>query len=136
VRVFYVSNRDAGQIEATRDNLAKLGFPDAQTADTLYFQDPAKGWKDKSSRRAAVAKTHRVVLMVGDNLFDFVERDQPDLAARAAMVRDNGGWWGTRWFIVPNPMYGSWDDVLIAYDRKQSAAAKHERRVGALDRAQ
>lgn len=136
VRVFYVSNRDVGQVEATRDNLAKLGFPDTAAADTLYFQDPSRGWKDKSSRRAAVAKTHRVVLVFGDNLFDFVERDQPDLAERAAMVRDNGGWWGSRWFMLPNPMYGSWDDALIAYDRKQSAVDKHRKRASALDVAQ
>lgn len=135
VKIFYVSNRDVNQVEATRDNLEKLGFPDSKTADTLYFQDPNKGWKDKSSRRAAVAKTHRVVLVFGDNLFDFVEKDQPDLAARDALVTGNGSWWGTRWFMLPNPMYGSWDDALIAYDRKQSAAAKFDRRKGALDPA-
>ena len=136
VRVFYVSNRDAGQAEATRDNLARLGFPDADDLETLYFKDPEKGWKDKHSRRAEVCKTHRVIFVFGDNLFDFVERDKPDLAARRTMVRENTAWWGTRWFMLPNPMYGSWDDALVSYERSRTAAEKRSARQGALDAAQ
>lgn len=135
VRVFYISNRDAAQAEATRDNLARLGFPDAAGTETFYFKDPSRGWKDKSSRRAAVSKTHRVVFVFGDNLFDFVEKERPDLAAREAMVRENASWWGTRWFMLPNPMYGSWDDALVAYERSVDAAGKRSARAKVLDPA-
>ncbi len=134
VRVFYISNRDAAQAEATRDNLARLGFPDAAGTETFYFKDPSKGWKDKSSRRAAVSKTHRVIFVFGDNLFDFVEKDKPDLAVRDAMVREST-WWGTRWFMLPNPMYGSWDDALVAYERSVDAAARRSARLKALNPA-
>src|SRR5690606_37324960 len=136
VRIFYVSNRDAAQAEATRDNLARLGFPDAANLDTFYFRDPDRGWRDKSPRRAEVARAHRVLFLFGDNLFDFVEADKPNRAARAALVRERAAWWGTRWFMLPNPMYGSWDDALIDYDRSKSLAEAHEARARSLSRAE
>jgi acid phosphatase len=135
VRVFYVSNRDAAQAEATRDNLARLGFPDSDDLETLYFRDPAKGWKDKHPRRAEVAKTHRVIFVFGDNLFDFEEKDRATRTERDAIVDQRGAWWGTRWFIVSNPMYGSWDDALFEYDRAKTAAEKQTLRRRALDPA-
>ncbi len=135
VRVFYVSNRDAAQAEATRDNLARLGFPDSDDLETLYFRDAAKGWKDKSPRRAEVAKTHRVIFVFGDNLFDFEEKDKATLGERDAIVDQRGAWWGSRWFILANPMYGSWDDALFQYDRAKTAAEKQQLRRGALDPA-
>lgn len=133
VTVFYVSNRDADQVEPTRANLAALGFPDAEDGDTFLFR-PAEGPSGKSLRRAQVATTHRVVLVFGDNLFDFVEADKPDRAARDALVADHLAWWGTRWFMVPNPLYGSWDDALVGYERPD-AATRHRARIEALDPA-
>jgi 5'-nucleotidase (lipoprotein e(P4) family) len=134
VRVFYVSNRDAGdQAEHTRKNLAALGFPDADDLDTFYFRDESKGWKQKSPRRLEVATKYRVVIVVGDNLFDFVEEDKPARERRAALVEERRAWWGTRWFMLANPMYGSWDEALIAYDARQPAGDKQRLRAAALD---
>lgn len=108
VRVFYISNREAAQAEATRDNLARLGFPDANDLETFYFRDAGRGWKDKSPRRAEVARTHRVIFVFGDNLFDFQEKEKATQPEREAIVREKQAWWGARWFMLPNPMYGSW----------------------------
>lgn len=130
VTVFYVSNRSAAQAEATRQNLAALGFPDTDDLATFRFR-PEEGPGDKSSRRAAIAETHRIVLMVGDNLFDFVESPKADAANRQRMVTDHAAWWGTRWFVVPNPLYGSWDDVLVGYGHP-SARERHRARLAAL----
>lgn len=136
VRVFYISNREAAQAEATRENLARLGFPDADDLETFYFRDAGRGWKDKSPRRAEVAKTHRVIFVFGDNLFDFQEKEKATLPEREAIVREKQAWWGARWFMLPNPMYGSWDDALAGYERGKPAAEKQRLRAGALDRAQ
>lgn len=134
VRVYYVSNREAGdQAEHTRKNLAALGFPDAATLDTFLFRDDSKGWKLKSARRQEIARTHRVLIVVGDNLFDFVEEDKPARERRAALVTERSAWWGTRWFMLANPMYGSWDEALISYDYKQPAADRQRLRAAALD---
>ncbi|MEZ4316309.1 MAG: HAD family acid phosphatase [Myxococcota bacterium] len=133
VDVFYVSNRDVSQEEATRANLAALGFPDAETLEHLRFR-PADGDRSKTARRLEIEKTHRIVMMFGDNLFDFMEAEAPDLPARDGIVTDHAEWWGTRWFMLPNPMYGSWDDAVLSYTHPDASAA-HEARVEALDPA-
>ena len=131
VAVYYLSNRDASQAEATRANLAAQGFPDAEDLDTFLFR-PDGGPSAKSPRRTQVAATHRVVLMFGDNLFDFVESERPDLAARDALVAQYGDWWGTRWFALPNPMYGSWDEALQGYERGLPPEEQLRRRLAPL----
>ena len=56
-----------------------------------------------------MARTHRIVLNVGDDLADFlpdVRRASVAERDRARCTRDD--LWGTGWFLLPNPMYGSW----------------------------
>jgi acid phosphatase len=114
IRPFYITNRDADEEPGTRRNLERLGFPlDAKT-DTLLMQGK-NGWttSDKTPRRDHVAASHRVLLVVGDDLNDFAAVAGKTQAERADIVDRAAGWWGTRWFILPNPMYGSWERAVI-----------------------
>ena len=49
-------------------------------------------------------------MLVGDNLEDFVESRTAYAENEAALSH----LWGKRWFIIPNPAYGSWPEVLSA----------------------
>jgi len=131
VDIYYVSNRSKGQEEATRRNLAAHGFPDTDDLDHFLFR-PAEGDRSKTARREVIEATHRIVLLFGDNLFDFVEPEAPDRATRDALVEEHAAWWGVRWFMLPNPMYGSWDDVLHGYEHPDPAV-QHQDRIEALD---
>ncbi len=130
VTVFYVSNREVqvpgfkDEVEPTRRNLAKLGFPNTSDAKTILFRDNARGWKDKSPRRAEIAKTHRIVQMVGDNLYDLIDIPNATRESRDTAVESRLDWLGTRWFVLPNPMYGSWESVIT-----QSASGSDARRL-------
>lgn len=129
VRVFYVTNRDAEHEEATRRNLAKWGFPLAQT-DTVLTCGEKDGWgSDKTSRRRFVAATHRVLLIAGDDLNDFIGARTMSLAERGAVFREYDARWGTSWFMLPNPSYGSWMDAALDGGGDDSTAA----RLAALD---
>jgi acid phosphatase len=70
VKVFYVSNRNADQKEATRPNLNALGFPMGGNVDTLLMQKDKPEWSTgaKGSRFAYIAKDYRVLLMFGDQI--------------------------------------------------------------------
>jgi 5'-nucleotidase (lipoprotein e(P4) family) len=116
VVVFYVSNRVGEAEEATRENLRAAGFPVDERYDTVMLRGERDEWKasDKASRRAAVAERHRILLMIGDDLGDFLPDIRTAPAAREAMVDRYASWWGTRWFVVPNPMYGSWEGALTS----------------------
>jgi acid phosphatase len=107
---FYITNRDPDEREGTRANLEKLGYPLSTSPDNLLMRGERPEWKsDKSSRRAWVASTYRVLLLLGDDLNDFADARDKSLADRDGIVEQQKEWWGTRWFMLPNPMYGSWE---------------------------
>lgn len=116
VTVFYVSNRQGSAEAPTRNNLAAAGFPLDAGIDTVLLRNERPEWSasDKASRREMIARTHRIVLMMGDDLGDFLPNVRVSVADRDALVRRHESWWGTRWFLIPNPMYGSWESVLAS----------------------
>jgi len=110
VAVFYVTNRDRALEQATRDNLAKYGFPLDPGRDTVLTRAERPEWaaSDKSSRRSLVAQDFRVLLLIGDDFGDFIAGARATLAARKALDDANAGMWGVKWIALPNPLYGSW----------------------------
>jgi acid phosphatase len=133
VAVFYISNRDAGIEAATRENLEKLGFPIGGTEDRLLLRGEKPEWtSEKSVRRADVAQRYRVVLLVGDDLGDFLAGARTTVARRQALTRPHEHRWGKLWIMVPNPGYGSWEEALYGSPRPTEAAERLKRKLEAL----
>ena len=108
VTPFYITNRKKKEEEAaTRRNLQRLGFP--LQSDSLLTRTDTR---DKTMRRDSVASRYRVLLVLGDDLNDFVFADGKSIEERRHLVESNRSNWGTRWLILPNPMYGSWEKAL------------------------
>jgi 5'-nucleotidase (lipoprotein e(P4) family) len=106
VQVFYISNRYAIQDKETKANLRKLGFP---FIDEQHFLLREKS-SGKEERRQIVTKEHRVVMLLGDNLSDFVDLfDGKPTAERNNIVEDLKYKFGTEFIVLPNPMYGDWE---------------------------
>lgn len=116
VTVFYVTNRGhAKEWQATFDNLRALGFPVAEDGSNLLLKgDPRAPESEKATRRQWVGREHRVLLMLGDNLGDFLDGVSTGIEERAAMVDAHRSWWGERWIMLPNPAYGSWEGAARA----------------------
>jgi len=124
-RIFYVTNRECPpapapvgedpcpQRTATMRNLATHGFPDADRVDSFLLLNGKPAWhgSDKGPRRAALASEYRIVALFGDDLRDFVDRGQ--FAARRSELAPL---FGKRWFLLPNPAYGSWERALVGAD--------------------
>lgn len=114
VTVLFIANRQARHETQTRVNLEKLGIPLPKDFDTVFLEGEAPfNWpSDKSSRRRYVADRFRILLLIGDDLGDFVSgaRDVPE--NRVRLARQYGTRWGTSWFLLPNPVYGSWEASL------------------------
>ena len=104
-RVVIVTNRAESLCDATRANLASVGF----AADVVLCQAP--GESDKNPRfqkvQAGTASPGvpplAVVEWLGDNILDFPDMTQELRHSPAAFAE-----FGRRYFILPNPMYGSW----------------------------
>ena len=109
VSVFYISNRHTGELEATARNLKALHFPTVD-AEHLLLQAGKEG---KEPRRRKIAADYKIVLLMGDNLGDFAgffER-QP-AASRLQLTDENRANFGRIFIVLPNPMYGGWEDCL------------------------
>jgi 5'-nucleotidase (lipoprotein e(P4) family) len=110
VEVFYISNRTAQEAGPTLTNLAAKGFADADTSHLLLRE----GTSSKVPRREMLEKDYEILLLVGDNLADMsgsYESRGEDLGFSAVDADKN--LFGTRYIILPNPMYGTWLTELM-----------------------
>lgn len=132
VTIYYVTNQNVKLEEATRANLAKLGFPLDSARDTLLMVAERPDWSsDKASRRLFVAKEHRVLLLLGDDFNDFVTANGKTPAERDAIFDRFAPWFGSKWFVLPNPVYGSWERALL-HGAGKSARERFDAKIKAL----
>lgn len=112
VEVFFITNRRDEVKPATINNLKRLGFPaDEDHVLTQNSKDNRDG--RKKTRRAMVAKDHRIVLLIGDNMSDMcLDLDVRDNKQRNAIARKKTDLLGSRWIMIPNPVYGQWERAL------------------------
>ena len=67
----------------------------------------------KESRRQNVSARYRIVLLVGDNLNDFNDDfSGKSVAERKAQIDRERAEFGSRFIVVPNPMYGDWEGAV------------------------
>jgi 5'-nucleotidase (lipoprotein e(P4) family) len=130
VKVFYVSNRDdQNEKQATIDNLKGLGFQDVSADNVLLRTNESS----KDARRAIVSARHRIVMLVGDNLDDFTSAfERKSVADRFAEVDKVRDTWGRRFIVIPNAMYGTWENAIYEYQRL-TEAEKAQKRAAALE---
>jgi acid phosphatase len=116
VRIFYVTNRKANQEEYTIKNMVALGLPVDLDGSNLLLRNEKPNWNsDKTSRRAEVASKYRIILLVGDDLGDFLTSATDTLEKRMELVKGYEENWGSKWFLLPNPIYGSWESSLYGF---------------------
>jgi acid phosphatase len=110
--VIFVTNRNGAEEPATLANLAALGLP-TDAADVLSLGEPGpdgQRWpSDKTSRRTWLAARYRILLLVGDDLGDFVSAQGKTPEQRREVARAFEAYWRDRWVVLPNPTYGSWE---------------------------
>lgn len=115
IKIFYVTNRAAEYETATRNNLKKLNYPFDDDEDVLLMKGE-KGWESsKESRRNLIAKNYRVLMIFGDNFIDFVEVSATSAKQRKNRVEEYSDYWGEKWFMLPNPVYGYWERSLYEF---------------------
>ena len=111
VKIFYVTNRIHILEKATKSNLIELGLPFDDDIDVLLMRDE-NGWtSDKTARRNLIAEDYRILLLVGDQLTDFISAEEAYIfhSDRKKIADKYSEMWGNRWFVITNPMYGRWE---------------------------
>ncbi len=131
LRIFFITNRECirrpgddsacPQEDDTAANLRALGLDEPTLIDDLMVKGERPEWSsEKLPRRIEIARSYRIVLNVGDDIGDFL----PEVRRQSVPERErarcaNHGRWGRQWFMIPNPMYGSW---LVALGPELEAA--------------
>jgi len=113
VEVFYISNRSAkSELQPTMHNLKKERFPYVDEQHCLFKVD--KDTTNKEARRKQVAKKYDIILLLGDNMSDFAaifdNRGKDFGFAKVDAMKND---WGKKFIVLPNPMYGDWDKVVL-----------------------
>lgn len=108
VKIFYISNRVAGQEKATIKNMKKLGLPQV-TKNSVMLQG-----KSKKIRRNVVKENHDIALLIGDSLHDFSAAFIKESSKKRNHVVENmENKFGDKFIILPNPSYGEWTDSKL-----------------------
>ena len=104
-KIAVVTNRSVRDCPATRDNLDALGVP----YDTILCRgdDEAKDerWRQVEAGEGTGLEPLEIVMWIGDNIFDFPGMSQESRTAESAALEP----FGRRYFLLPNPIYGSWE---------------------------
>ena len=135
VSVFFVTNRGSHAETPTVENLNRE-LDITVTPDMVLCRGERPEWTgDKSTRRAFVAATHRIVLLVGDDLNDFTAVGRLPAEERNAAARKYEGFFGTKWILLPNPVYGSWERALYGHDYSRDDDEKRRLKREHLEKA-
>jgi acid phosphatase len=132
VRIFFVTNRDSSHQAVTVSNLRAV-FGQAIGPEDALCEKEQPGWSsDKSSRRTYLAATYRIVLLIGDDFGDFTYLGSVSGEERRAAGEQHSSYWGTKWVILPNAMYGSWERALYGYDSNLPGSTQLDRKYESL----
>ena len=115
VKIFYVTNRLESFREPTIRNLKSLGLPFDDNINSLIMRED-EDVRDKTKRRKNIAENYRIVLLLGDQLTDFISTKEAYVfhSDRKKLANKYSDMWGSKWFMITNPTYGRWE--LSIYD--------------------
>ncbi|TWH99414.1 acid phosphatase [Luteimonas cucumeris] len=139
ITILYLSNRAVHLKDATIANLEAVGMPVANDDVFLGLGTVVEGCEqhgsEKNCRRRLAGQQYRVLMQFGDQLGDFVQIVANTPADRAALVDEYGDWFGERWWMLPNPTYGSWEPALFNNAWDQPREARRRSKHAALELA-
>ncbi len=125
ITIFYISNRSVSDVKATLANMKKLQLPNADEEHMLFLSTEST----KEPRRQIVAKDHKIVMLMGDNLNDFTnlfeKKSIDDRKAETDKVKDE---WGKKFIVLPNAIYGEWENAFYDYKRNLTPKEKETKR--------
>ena len=135
VSIFYVTNRVAELKKATKDNIIKLGLPFDQSINPLMMKGENSWGSDKTSRRQLISEDYRIILMAGDQITDFISLEESAVSIQKRLELSNkySDEWGTKWFMITNPMYGKWEGAIYDNVYPSSQDKAKQLRFQALD---
>jgi 5'-nucleotidase (lipoprotein e(P4) family) len=137
ITVLYVSNRAEHLLAPTLSNLRAVGLPVKNDSVFLglgtFVADCEQEGSEKRCRRQFAGRSYRVLMQFGDQLGDFTQILINTPEARAELQEQHHGWFGERWWMLPNPTYGSWEPAVFNNDWRQPGEQRRALKRDALN---
>ena len=109
VEPIFITNRASYLIDATIVNLEKVGIEVSRKF--IVGKDKIHS---KELRRSRFQNSCRLIQLIGDNLSDFSDDyDGDSIDKRKKQVQQKSDLLGTRYILLPNPMYGDWRKTIL-----------------------
>jgi 5'-nucleotidase (lipoprotein e(P4) family) len=116
VAIFYITNREEQERASTLRNLQRFNLPNADNEHLIPRQPNTSS--SKELRRQEVMKNYDVLMLLGDNLADFSALfDKKNEQERLQNTNLSAGEFGSKFIVLPNPVYGDWESALYNYGR-------------------
>jgi len=129
VDIYYVSNRTEAERADTVKNMKLHGLPNLDEKHLLLKSTTSQ----KGPRQQEIAKTHEIVMLIGDNANDLSDIFyKADLNTRYNNVDKIAKDLGAKYIQLPNPMYGDFEGAIYNYDFKKTEDQKAADRYNAL----
>lgn len=126
VEVFYVTSRDQGarSFDYAVQHLRQFGFPNADSAHLTVLRETS----NKQPRQEEIARTHEVVVYLGDNLNDFRRAYySKDVAERIRLMEADRALYGRKFVLFPNPTDGHWLRAIFGDSEPPPTDANRDR---------
>ena len=136
IAVIYISNRAKDLDEATLANLRKAGLPVSGPEAFLGLGTVVEGCEQIGYRERLPAPAGQPhvpradAVRRPDRRFRGRHANTPD--GRRQAMAPYLGWIGKRWFVLPNPTYGSWEPALFSNDWSAPPAQRRQQKIDAL----
>lgn len=124
VEIFYVVNRiENTELEGTMRNLRSCGFPMVDKEHILLKTNTS----NKQYRYDKITQDFDVLIYFGDNLGDMpIDTYQKPFHVRNERTKENKSLWGSKYIMLPNPVYGNWESALAENYHSLSPSQKSE----------
>ena len=137
--ILYISNRAVHLKDATIANLRAEGLPVKDDSVFLglgtFVEGCEQNGSEKLCRRKLAGQKYRVLMQFGDQLGAVAEIVSNTPKDRDALYAEYADWFGERWYMLPNPTYGSWEPAVFNNAWEQPAADRRKAKLDALELA-
>lgn len=137
VTILYLSNRAEHLQAATLQNLKAAGLPVKDESVFLglgtFVKDCEQNGSEKNCRRRLAGRNYRVLMQFGDQLGDFTQILANTPEGRGQLFDEYADWFGERWWMLPNPTYGSWEPAMFNNAWDQPRETRRQAKREALD---
>ena len=129
IEIFYISGRFNDVKTITINKLKQLGYP-VNSESHVILQEEKNITLNKEDKRQQIIKMgFYPIMLFGDQLDDLGEVDKGLYPEKKKWVSQHQDKLGSQWFILPNTVYGFWEEAISKGYRTLSPEEKHRVRI-------